>query len=166
MFLKPPGTYLLQTVKKHRDILHDLLNKSSKSTGDLSIMSLWFQRVHTFFGSPSFLYLPIKSLGSPNWVPIQSPLSPFRVPLKTFKSLRVPFKSVFRGWGSKFATRLNIKIDIVQKVYEWLSCPFAKMIPPWGNQFDKISDWSQIKLLKYGFFKIYPSRKFASSPST
>ena len=34
---------LLQTVKKHRDILRDLLNKSEKSTGDLSPMSLWFR---------------------------------------------------------------------------------------------------------------------------
>ena len=28
----------------------------------------------------------------------------------------------------KFATGVNIKIDIIQKVFEWLSCPFTIMI--------------------------------------
>ena len=42
-----------------------------------------------------------------------------------------------RGWCAKFATRLNIKISIVQKVYEWSSCPFAKIIPPWVHHFGK-----------------------------
>ena len=39
------------------------------------------------------------------------------------------------------------------------------MILPLGNQIDKISDWSLSELLKYVFFKIYPSRKFEYSPS-
>ena len=35
-------------------------------------------------------------------------------------------------------TGLNIKIGIVQKVYKWSSCPFAKMIPRLENHFGKI----------------------------
>jgi hypothetical protein len=38
-------------------------------------------------------------------------------------SLRLP-----RGWCIKFATVLNTKIEIVQKVYKWSRCPFVKMI--------------------------------------
>ena len=37
-------------------------------------------------------------------------------------------KMVHKGCTLKFATGLNIKIGIVQKVYEWSNCPFAKMI--------------------------------------
>ena len=70
-----------------------------------------------------------------------------------------------RGWSIKFATGLNIKISIVQKVYEWLSCHFPKMITPWGDHFGKISGWSQIYFLIYDFFSIYPSRKFYAPPS-
>ena len=33
-----------------------------------------------------------------------------------------------RGWSPKYATRLNIIIGIVQKVKEWPSCSFAKMM--------------------------------------
>ena len=39
--------------------------------------------------------------------------------------------SYSRGWCPKFAPGLNIIIDIVQKVFEWSSCPFAKKIPHW-----------------------------------
>ena len=38
----------------------------------------------------------------------------------------------YRGWCIKFATGLNIIIGIVQKVYEWPGCYFAKMILLWG----------------------------------
>ena len=41
-------------------------------------------------------------------------------------------------------TGLDIKIGIVQKVYEWSSCPFAKMIPRLENHFGKILAWSLI----------------------
>ena len=38
-----------------------------------------------------------------------------------------------RGWCIKFATGLSIKIGIIQRVNGWLSCPFAKLIPPWDT---------------------------------
>ena len=49
---------------------------------------------------------------------------------KTFFLLLVSYYKLnkTRGWCPKFATGLNIIICIVQKVYEWSSCPFAKMI--------------------------------------
>ena len=56
---------------------------------------------------------------------------------------------VTRGWCIKFATGLNIIIGIAQKVYEWSSCPFAKIIPPWKNHFGKITAWSHIYFLNY-----------------
>ena len=36
---------------------------------------------------------------------------------------------VNRDWFPKFANGLNIKIDIVHKVYEWPRCLFVKMTP-------------------------------------
>ena len=45
------------------------------------------------------------------------------------------FTLVLRGWSIKFATGLITKIDIVQKVYKWSSCPFAKMILPKRGSF-------------------------------
>ena len=71
-----------------------------------------------------------------------------------------------RGWCIKFATGLNIEISIIQKVYEWLSCHFPKMITLSGDHFGKISGWSQIYFLIYAFFSIYPSRKFYAPPSS
>ena len=40
-----------------------------------------------------------------------------------------------RGWCIKFVTGLNIIIGIVQKVYQWPGCYFAKMILQWENHF-------------------------------
>ena len=54
-----------------------------------------------------------------------------------------------RGWVPKFATGLNIIIGIVQKVYEWSNCPFAKMIPKWENHFGKTTAWSLIYFFIY-----------------
>ena len=51
-------------------------------------------------------------------------------------------------------TGLNIKIGIIQKVYEWSSCPFAKMIPRLENHFGKIPAWSLIYFLNYAYFDI------------
>ena len=51
-------------------------------------------------------------------------------------------------------TGLNIKIGIVQKVYEWSNCPFAKMIPQLENRFGKIPVWSLIYFLNYAYFDI------------
>ena len=52
-------------------------------------------------------------------------------------------------YGSKFHssrrcliiiwTALNIKIGIVQKVYEWSNWPFAKMVVQWGSFWQKDS---------------------------
>ena len=57
------------------------------------------------------------------------------------------FGSQYRGCLIIIWTGLNIKIGIVQKVYEWSSCPFAKMIPRLENHFGKIPAWSLIYLL-------------------
>ena len=46
-------------------------------------------------------------------------------------------------------TGLNIKIGIVQRVYEWPNCPFAKMIPWLKNHYGKIPAWSLIYFLNY-----------------
>ena len=61
-------------------------------------------------------------------------------------SLRLP-----RGWCIKFATVLNTKIDIVQKVYKWSSCPFAKMILERGYHFGKRTVWSLLFFLNYAY---------------
>ena len=42
--------------------------------------------------------------------------------------LNIDFVLRSRGWCIKFATGLNIIISLVQKVYEWPGCYFAKMI--------------------------------------
>ena len=47
--------------------------------------------------------------------------------------------TVDRGCPIIIWTGLNIKISIVQKVYEWPSWYFAKMIVQIGNHFGKIS---------------------------
>ena len=59
-----------------------------------------------------------------------------------------------RGWCPKFAPGLNIKIGIVQKVYEWSNCPFAKTIIWWGNPFGKRTAWSLTYFLNYAYFDI------------
>ena len=56
-----------------------------------------------------------------------------------------------RGWCPKFAPGLNIKIGIVQKVYEWSNCPFAKMILQWifmGGSF-----WQKDSLITHILFE-------------
>ena len=47
--------------------------------------------------------------------------------------------SISRGYFPKFTNWLNIKIEIVQKVYELPSCPFVGMIPWWESFWEKIS---------------------------
>ena len=49
---------------------------------------------------------------------------------------------------------LNIKICLVQKVYEWSNCSFAKMIFQWGDLFGKRTAWSLIHFLNYVYFDI------------
>ena len=49
-----------------------------------------------------------------------------------------------RWWCPKFAPGLNIKMGIVQKVYEWSSCCFAKKISPFKNHLGKMTVWSLI----------------------
>ena len=68
----------------------------------------------------------------------------------------VPVK-VHRGCLKSKKTGLNIKIDIVQKVYDWSNCPFAKMIPPLENHFDKRTAWSLIFFLNYDYYDIQSS---------
>ena len=70
-----------------------------------------------------------------------------------------------RGCFPKFANGLNIKIGIVQKVYEWPSCPFVKMIPWLENHFGKRTAWSLLYFLNYAYFNMYPIHTFWETPS-
>ena len=51
---------------------------------------------------------------------------------------------------------------MVQKVYEWSSCPFAKMIPQCDNQFSKRTARSLIYFLNYAYLEIWPRVLFFS----
>ena len=62
--------------------------------------------------------------------------------------------SDYRGRPIIIWTRLNIKIGKVQKVYEWRSWYFAKMIVPSGNHFGKRTASSLIYFLNYAYFDI------------
>ena len=68
--------------------------------------------------------------------------SPTKIP-------RGPRRIGSRGWCIKFATGLNTKIDIVQKVYKWSSCPFAKMILPKRGSF-----WQKDSLITHILFEL------------
>ena len=63
-------------------------------------------------------------------------------------------------------TGLKIKIGIVQKVYEWWSCPLAKMIPLGGNRFGQRTVSSLIYFLIYAYLNTWPSVLNLCSPST
>ena len=76
------------------------------------------------------------------------------------RHLRVP-----RDWCPKFATGLNIKNVIVQKVYEWSGWYFTKMMPPRGDHYDKRTTLSMLYFLNYAYFYIWSSRKFCLSVS-
>ena len=54
----------------------------------------------------------------------------------------------------KFETGLNIIIAIVQKVSEWPSCPFAKMISLGVHPFGKTTVLSPYYFLNYGYYDI------------
>ena len=64
------------------------------------------------------------------------------------------FDFLIRDWFPKFANGLNIIIGIVQIVYEWSSCPFAKIIPPRENHFGKRATWSLKRFLNYACYDI------------
>ena len=70
------------------------------------------------------------------------------------------FFNLNRDWSPKFETGLNIIIGIVQKVKEWPSCPFAKMMYSWGNHLCKRKAWSLVYFLNCAYYDIYPSLKF------
>ena len=63
-------------------------------------------------------------------------------------------KNVTRGRCPKFATRLDIKIGIAQKVYELWNCSFAKILPWWDNHFGKRTVSKLIYFLSYAHFDI------------
>ena len=67
-----------------------------------------------------------------------------------------------RDWSPKFETELNIG-SIVQKVWEWPICPFAKMTPLWVHHFDKRRGWSLLYFLIYVYLNISACRKFSLS---
>ena len=57
----------------------------------------------------------------------------------------------YKGWRDEFDGRLNIIIGIVQKVYEWPSCLFTKLIPLWLHNYGKRTAWSLIYFLNYAY---------------
>ena len=58
---------------------------------------------------------------------------------------------ICRGWCPKFATGLNIIIiAIVQKVCEWSSCPFSKLISYIGESF-----WQNNRLVTHILFELW-----------
>ena len=73
-------------------------------------------------------------------VPTFIPFGKFSMPYVYSKpnvySLPYVYSGVESG-ASNLQLGLNTKIGIVQKVYKWSNCPFAKMIPPWENHFGK-----------------------------
>ena len=71
----------------------------------------------------------------------------------------------YRDCCIKFATGINIKIRISQKVYAWSSCSFAKMTVSWEDHFGKITAWSLIYVLSFACYHIYPSCKFDATVS-
>ena len=73
--------------------------------------------------------------------------------------------NLLRDWCPKFATGLNIKNVIVQKVYEWSGWYFTKMMPPRGYHYDKRTTLSMLYFLNYAYFYIWSSRKFCLSVS-
>ena len=60
---------------------------------------------------------------------------------------------------------MNIKIGIVQKVYEGPGWYFAIMILQSGDHFGKRTAWSLIYYLNYAYFDIYPSLLIYETPS-
>ena len=60
-----------------------------------------------------------------------------------------------RDWCPKFATGLNNKIGIIQKVCKRSSCPFDKTIPKFENHFGKRTNWSPLHSLNYVYFGMY-----------
>ena len=74
--------------------------------------------------------------------------------------------SGYKGWCDEFDSRLNIIIGIVQKVYEWPSSPFTKLIPLWVHHFGKRIAQSLIYFLNYTYYDISPTVKFIASPFT
>ena len=72
---------------------------------------------------------------------------------------------ILRDCCIKFATGINMIIDIAQKVYKWSGCSFAKMVLSWDNHFGKRTTWLLIDILNYAFWYIYPSRKFDATVS-
>ena len=70
-----------------------------------------------------------------------------------------------RGWTKIKYTWPNFQIGIFQKVYEWSSCPLAKMIVPWGDDFSQRTAWSLIYFWNYVCLEIWPSVLNFCSPS-
>ena len=69
------------------------------------------------------------------------------VPLSTIISL---YGLHLKSESKKQRQSTVVYLAIVQKVYEWSSCPFAKMILPLGDHFGKRTAWSLIYFLNYG----------------
>ena len=61
---------------------------------------------------------------------------------------------MLEGDASNLRLGLISKVGKVQKVCEWSSCPFAKMIPPLVNHFGIKTAWLLIYFLNYAYFDI------------
>ena len=69
-------------------------------------------------------------------------------------SYKPTYKNYSRGCFIIIWSGLNFKISIVQKMYEWPSWYFAKVILQLGDHFGKKTAWSLIYFLNYAYFDI------------
>ena len=67
-------------------------------------------------------------------------------------------------WCDEFETGLNIIIAIVQKIYEWPSCPLAKMISLGVHHFGQRTVWSLLYFLNYGIMIFSPVSNSSNHP--
>ena len=126
--------------------------KVDKFTNVVVLISIWINLVtNSRLQNKHLFFLP--NFPGPTFIscPTCSPKS--RIYTFTF----YPVHKWNRGWGEKKYTGPNFWIGIVQKVYEWSNCPFAKMIPPWEKVFGKRTAWSLIYFLNYDYSEIWPS---------
>ena len=78
--------------------------------------------------------------------------------------VRVIANKTNKEWYDEVETGLNIIIAIVQKVYEWPSCPLAKMISQGVHQFGKRTVWSLLYFLNHGYYDISPVSNSSHQP--
>ena len=138
---------------------------------------IYLNDFRSWIASENFFFYKKKSLGIWYFQPIFGQLLDLISPAK-FNISEPSFKS-YEPWDMANCilwynigcpiiiwTGPNIKIGIVQKVYEWWSCSFAKMIVQSGDHFGKRTAPSLIYFLNYAYFDILPSPVNYGTPST